>query len=93
MIEGVQRRATTLILHLKDKSYEDRLLCLNVTTQETRRLEGDLIEVFNICKGFENVEPMTFFELSTAPTRGHSLKIVKPRYRLMYRNFLLHIEW
>ena len=58
-IEGVQRRATKLILDLKDESYEDGLRCLNLTTQETRRLEGDLIEVFKICKGFENVETIT----------------------------------
>ena len=28
-----------------------------------------------------------FFELSTAPTRGHSLKIVEPRCRLDVRKF------
>ena len=76
MIEGVQRRATKLILDLKDKSYEERLRCLNLTTLETRRLRDDLIEVSKIFKGFKNVDPLIFFELSTAPTRGHSLKIV-----------------
>ena len=45
LIEGVQRRATKLTLDLKDKSYEDRLRCLNLTTQETRRFEGDLMFV------------------------------------------------
>ena len=48
--EGVQRRATELIPDLKDKSYEDRLRCLNLTTLETRRIRGDLIEVFKISK-------------------------------------------
>jgi hypothetical protein len=43
LIEGVQRRATKLIACLKDKSYEDRLKNLNLTTLETRRLEVILL--------------------------------------------------
>ena len=61
LIEGVQRRATKLILDLKDKSYEERLRCLNLTTLDTRRLRGDLIEVFTMFKGFDIVDPLTFF--------------------------------
>jgi hypothetical protein len=87
LIEGVQRRATKLISDLKDKSYENRLRILNLTTLETRRLRGDLIEVFKIFKGFDNLDPTMFFELSTAPTRGHSLKLIKPRCRLDIRKF------
>ena len=91
LLEGVQRRKTKLILDLKDKSYEDRLRCLNLTALETRRLRGDLIEVFKIFKCFDNLDPFTFFELSTAPTRGHSSKLVKPRCRLDIRK--LRAEW
>ena len=61
LIEGVQRRATKLISDLKDKSYENRLRILNLTTLETRRLRGDLIEVFKIFKGFDNLDPTVFF--------------------------------
>ena len=71
----------------KAKGYEDRLRCLNLITLETRRLKGDLIEVFKIFKGFDNLDPIMFFELSTAPTRGHSLKLVKQRCRLEIRKF------
>ena len=70
-----------------DKNYEERLRCLNLTNLDTRRLRGDLIEVFKIFKRFENVDPLIFFELSTAPTRGHSLKIVKPKCRLDVKKF------
>jgi len=45
LLEGVQRRATKLITSIKDKTYEDRLRLVNLTTLETRRL-CDLIEVF-----------------------------------------------
>ncbi|MGE5822000.1 MAG: RNA-directed DNA polymerase [Nitrososphaerota archaeon] len=87
LIEGVQRRATKLIACLRDKSYEERLEQLNLTTLETRRLRGDLIEVFKIFKGLDKLDPLKFFELSNAPTRGHSLKLVKPRCRLDVRKF------
>ena len=60
LLEGVQRRATKLIPDLKDRSYEDRLRCLNLTTLKTRRIRGDLIEVFKIFRGLENLDPFAF---------------------------------
>ena len=87
LLEGVQRRATKLITSASNKSYEDRLHILNLTTLETRRLRGDLIEVLKIFKGFDNLDRSKFFELSNAYTRGHSLKLVKPRCPLDIRKF------
>lgn len=52
---------------------------LNLTTLEARRVGGDLLEDFEIFKCFENLDPGTFFESSTAPTRGHFLKQFIPR--------------
>jgi len=54
-------------------------LKLTLTTLDTRRIRGDIIEVFKILNGFENLNPCSFFTLSTAPTRDHSIKLVKPR--------------
>jgi len=85
-LEGVQR-ASKLITAIKDEIYEDRLSLVNLTTLETRRLRGDLIEVFKISKGFDDLDPNIFFELSQAHTRGHSLKLIKPRCRLDIRKF------
>ena len=82
LLEGVQRRATKLISAIKAEIYEDRLRYVNLTTLETRRLRVDLIEVFKIFKGFDDLDPNIFFELSQAYTRGHSLKLLKPRCRL-----------
>jgi len=42
-------------------TYEDRLNILKLTTLETRRLGGDLIEVFQMYKGFDNLDPSMFF--------------------------------
>jgi hypothetical protein len=87
LIENVQRRATKLIPGLKEKPYEERLKCLNLTTLETRRLRGDLIEAFKIMKGLQNVEPSTFFKITASQTRGHALKLFKPTCRLDIRKY------
>ena len=54
-VERVQRRAIKLIPELKHLCYERRLLECGLTTLETRRLRGDLIEVFKISKGYEDI--------------------------------------
>jgi hypothetical protein len=40
---------------MRKYSYEERLQFFNLTTSETRRIRGDLIEVFEILKGLEDV--------------------------------------
>ena len=47
-IEKVQKRATKLIIKLKNKLYRDRLFHLNLPTLKYRHLRSDMIEVFKI---------------------------------------------
>ena len=51
MLEGVQRRATKMILSLRNLSYEERLKMLGMFSLRRRRLRGDVIEVFNMIRG------------------------------------------
>ena len=69
--------------------YEERLTILGLTTGtlETRRLRGDLIEVFKIPKGYENIDHKMFFDMSQSGLRGHSLKLNKKRVRLDVAKF------
>ena len=46
LLENVQHRATRMIADFSSFSYEQRLCKLKLTTLETRRLRGNLIEVF-----------------------------------------------
>ena len=62
--------------------YEKRLKILGLTTLETRRLRGDLIEVFKILKGYK-----MFFDMSQSNLRGHSLKLNMKRVRLDVAKF------
>ena len=60
-LERVQRRATKLIPELL--CYERRLLECRLTTIETRRLRGDLIEVLKILNGYGDIDSNIFFKL------------------------------
>ena len=54
-----QRRVTKLVDGLHQKSYSERLVILGLTTFRTRirgrMLRADLIEVFKIFKGMDNL--------------------------------------
>ena len=80
ILENVQRRATKLVTSLRDKTYEVRKLALDLTSLAERRERGDLIQVFKIMHGYDNLRRDDFFVLhsdSRRPsTRGHSLKIL-----------------
>ena len=74
-----------------DKDYNDRLKELGLTTLETRRKRGDLIEAFKIIRGFEDVDSELFFPLAinTAHLRGNDLNFVLKGVKLNVRKKLL----
>jgi ribonuclease P/MRP protein subunit RPP40 len=92
LIEGVQRRATKLVVETKGMSYDERLKFLDMKTLKTRRVRGDLIEVFKIMKGFENVNKDKFFTMDTGCTRGHELKLFSRVVVWTVGNMLFRIE-
>ena len=73
-------------------SYSDQLQKLGLTTLETRRLRGDLIEVFKTFKGFDNIKLQDFFKLSSASFGGHILKIYKPQVHSDVRKFFFTVQ-
>src|SRR3989442_7067441 len=76
-----------LLLLLHGKAYEQRLIEVKLTTLETRRLRGDLIEMFKILKGFDKTSlPIATNNLSNR--RGHSLKLFKQRFNTNIGKFL-----
>jgi len=87
-LEKVQRRATKLVKGIKDKSYEDRLKMLGITSLEKRTVRGDMIQVFRIVKGFDLLNIENFFELDDGgghALRGHKWKLKVKRSRLQLR--------
>lgn len=79
LIENVQHRATKMIYDLYGQAYEERLKSLNLTTLETRRLRGDLIEMYKILKGFDKTS-LNIATNQMSSLRGHSLKLFKTRF-------------
>ena len=55
-IDKVQRRMTRVIPELSQLNYEERLCRTNLLSLGMRRLRADLIEVFKIVKGIDNVD-------------------------------------
>ena len=88
-LESVQRAATRLVPSVRKCSYKTRLRKLGLTSLESRRARGDLIEVYKILTGREKVNSLQFFKLAENPKglRGHSLKLIKRRTHLDTRKF------
>ena len=88
VLEKVQKRATKLISGCRNYNYEERLRYLDLQPLVVRRIRGDMIEVFKLVKGLEQVDSKKFFTLSENPRlRGHEYKLVKFRSRLDIRKY------
>ena len=59
-IENVQRRATHLVKSVKHLSYPERLKKLGLPTLEYRRQRADVLQVFKILQGIDNVDSDKF---------------------------------
>ena len=87
-IELMEHNYKKLISSIRKETYEDRIKLLGLTTLETRRLRGDLIEAFKIMKGFEDISWNKFFKMSSATQlRGHRQKFYKQSVRLDIRKY------
>ncbi len=66
-----------MIPRLRNKSYEERLKELNLFSLTKRRLRGDLIQVFKIFKGHENLEANNYLSVDQSNfTRNNGYKII-----------------
>ena len=79
-IEGVQRRATGMVMELRGLKYEDRLRRMGLTNLELRRKRGDLIQLYKIARGFEEVDLGVIIEMGDkCERRGNPYQIKKER--------------
>ena len=58
-----------------------------MTTLETRRLRGDLIEMFKMLKGFDKTS-LSIATNKLSNLRGHSLKLFKHRFNTSIGKFV-----
>ena len=60
LIKSVQRRATRLLQELKELTYGERFESLKLPTMHYRRKRYDLIQLFKIVHGYEDIKPDNF---------------------------------
>ena len=65
-IESIQRRATKMVLEIRHMGYEERLRVLGLTNLDDRRKRGDMIQIYKIVNGIEEVE----INMGTENNRG-----------------------
>jgi len=79
-IEQVQRRATRLVKELQHLSYDQRLLHLGLPTLIYRRQRSDMIQLFKILNGYDQVHLKSLQRSHNTTTRGHEMKLVKKHH-------------
>ena len=79
-------------LQLLQVSYPERLKILDLTTLESRRLRGDLIEVFKIVKGFITLIGIYFFTETLEFVGGIVKNYISILLTWMFENFRLAKE-
>ena len=81
-LERVQCKITKMMPRLRNKSYEERLKELNLFSLSKRRMRGDLIEVYKIFKGYDNINVNDYFTIDRSNvTRNNGFKIIGKRFR------------
>ena len=94
-LERVQRRATKVLRKLRDLPYPViiRLRRLNLPSLVYRRKRADLIQVYRMLNGMDDLDYTKFFVLAEGGhTRGHTLKLVKQRTTSRLRQCALGIR-
>ena len=87
-IEKVQKRATKLVISLKNLSYIDRLSRLKLPTLKYRRLRGDMIEVFKITHDLYDPDvSLNLAYHSGTITRGNKYKLINHRFHYDLRKY------
>ena len=93
VLENVQKRAVRMVSGLKSADYEERLKELGMTTLEERRHQADMLYVYKILTGRENVDRSEWFTMAAEASRAtrstaHGLNIRVKHGRLeVRRNF------
>ena len=80
-LERVQRRATKLIPSLRNKTYHNRLKSLGLQSLETRRMRGQLIEVYKILNNHDSVDGILQLADPASITRNNGYKLRGKRFR------------
>ena len=65
LLENIQNGATKILPKFKILTYTERLKRLNIPTLHHRRMRYDLIQLYRIVHGFDEIEPESLLNLMT----------------------------
>ena len=71
-----------------NKSYVEKLKVLGLTTLETQRLRGDLIETYKILHGKEDILIIATHQLFELVSNGHELRAMRGHDLKLYKQLL-----
>jgi hypothetical protein len=91
VLEKVQKKVVGMVSGLRGRTYEEKLEELGLTTLEERRHQADMVQVYKIVTGKDNVKGETWFKMAAegaVRTRQAAglMNILKPRTRLEIRS-------
>lgn len=78
-IEGIQRRATKLVVKGRNIPYQTRMQELSLPSLSFRRKRGDMIAIYKMISGLMKTEGVIRMANGTLNTRGHHLRLEKQR--------------
>ena len=82
----MQKRFTRMLPGLDSLSYKERLDRLGLFSLVRRRLRGDLIEVYKIMRGIDQLDSQDHFpKVGESKTIGHRFKVRGERYKSAQR--------
>ena len=89
-LEKVQRRAVMMVTGLVGQTYEERLIEMNMVTLEERRHQMDMLEMYKILTGKDDVERDVLFSMAADQERAtrataDQLNVLIPAARLEVR--------
>ena len=91
-IENVLRRATRFLPGLKNHTYTERLMLLELPSMKYRRERGDMIQIYKMFNKSHEINH-SLLNLNRNPyyTRGHNMRLVKEDARtLTRRHFIIN---
>ena len=74
-IEKIQRRATKIVPECKGRDYEQRLKILRLYSLKGRRIRGDLIQVYKIFQGIDDMDNKLLPLATYHSTRNQDFKL------------------
>ena len=78
LIESVQMKAVNMISGLAGSTYSEKLEEIGLMSLEMRRRRNDMIQVFKILEGYDNVNPDTWFRKASENSLRSTRQSVDP---------------